>query len=253
MIRINRPTAGPTKFSTKGSAQTKKDCSDYDGSPNAYRTGKKKFASNRSIYASKEVKKSLSESQHNKCCYCETKFRAAINLAVEHFRPKTGVKQSRGLKKECPGYYWLAYEWSNLLLSCHECNSSWKQLLFPLSNPKQRARSHHQNVNIERPLLINALEEDPRVHINFRDDAPQALTRKGRISIDVLGLHRPALREDRLEKLAILESFSNLTTLAAKTSRNAQLKKLAAEAQKYLDSAVLPEAEFSSMAQDFLS
>src|SRR6185503_742688 len=102
------------------------------------------------------------------------------------------------------------------------------------------------------PVLINPLSENPRRHIQFRDDAPEALTARGRRTIEILGLRRPALREDRLERLDILRRFSDLISLA-KTSRNPQLKKLAQEAQEFLDAAVLAEAEFSSMAQDFLS
>lgn len=253
MIRIVRPTKAPKGLMKKGAAQRRKDCRAYNASPSAYRSGRKKFDNKRSIYASREVKEILSTAQHNKCCYCEKRFRAAINLAVEHFRPKTGVRQSRKLEKQCPGYYWLAYEWSNLLLSCQDCNSSWKGILFPLANPKQRARSHRQNISIERPLLINPVTTpSPRNHIHFRHDAPESLSVKGRITIDVLGLRRAALREDRLEKLDLLRRSLDLTELAAARPRDRELRSLADDAQELLDSAILPEAEFSSMAQDFL-
>lgn len=253
MIRIVKPAAGPKGLTDKGTLQKRQDCADYDASPNAYRTGKKKFQSKRSIYASKEVKRILSAAQHNKCCYCEKRFRAPINLAVEHFRPKTGVRQSRKLKEECPGYYWLAYEWDNLLLSCHDCNSSWKQTLFPLANPKNRVRSHHGNISIERALLINPVKDWPRKHIRFRDDAPEPQTQRGRVTITTLGLDRPPLREDRLERVALLKRFLNITILAAKRPRDRELQVLANEARTFLVSAIIPEAEFSSMADDFLS
>jgi len=252
VIQIFRSADGPALLTKRGVAQTVEDCRAYDRSPKAYRSGRNGFSSKRGIYASRQVKQTLLKSQYNKCCYCEKKFRSPIFLAVEHFRPKTGVRQSRKSPAECPGYYWLAYQWNNLLLSCHECNSTWKQVLFPLLNPRQRARSHHDNIKAERPVLINPLSENPRRHIQFRDDAPEAFTARGRRTIEILGLRRPALREDRLERLDILRSFSDLISLA-KTTRNGQLKKLAREAQAFLDAAVLPEAEFSSMAQDFLS
>lgn len=253
MIRIIRPTTAPKGFREKGSAQKRKDCRDYGVSGKAYRSGKKKFDDKRTIYASKEVKEILSKAQHNKCCYCEKRFRAAINLAVEHFRPKSAVRQSRKLKEQCPGYYWLAYEWSNLLLSCQDCNSCWKGTLFPLANPKQRARTHLQNISIERPLLISPLTTpSPRNHIRFRLDDAEPHTVKGRITIDVLGLRRPALREDRLEKLDLLRRALELTKLAAARPRDRELQRLAHDAQEFLDAALLPQAEFSSMAQDFL-
>jgi uncharacterized protein (TIGR02646 family) len=251
MIRIARVADGPKGLKEKGAVQMKKDCVDYDAAPKAFRTGTKKFSSKRSIYASKAVKKILSEVQYNKCCYCEKKFRAAINLAVEHFRPKTGVKQSRKAKQQCPGYYWLAYDWENLLLSCHDCNSTYKQILFPLANPGQRARSHHQKITKERALLINPVREEPRKHIRFREDAPEPITKRGRITIGILGLDRSALREDRLERIELLRQSSNLTKLAAKRPKDHELQKLAEKARSFLKSAILTKTEFSSMALDF--
>jgi len=252
MIRIIKPVDGPTSLTEKGALQKGKDCAEYDKWPKHYRSGKKTLKSKRSIYASKAMKRILSEAHHNKCCYCEKKLRAAINLAVEHFRPKSGVRQSRKQKEERPGYYWLAYEWENLLLSCHDCNSTYKQTLFPLENPKRRARTHHGDIGAERPLLVNPAAENPRDHIRFRDDAPEPLTEMGRITICVTGLRRPSLREDRLEKIAILRSWRNITKLATERPHDRELHDLANDFRNFLTSAVQPDAEFSSMAQDFL-
>lgn len=253
MIRIIKPVHGPKSLIEKGALQKRKDCDNYDACQNDYRAGKKKFESKRSIYASKEVKRILSKAHHNKCCYCEKKFFAPIFLAVEHFRPKTGVRQSRGQKEERPGYYWLAYEWENLLLSCHDCNSTYKQTLFPLANPKRRARSHRGNTAVEKSLLVNPAAQDPREHIRFRGDAPEPITNIGRITIDVVGLERPSLREERLEKIAMLRRCRELTELAAKRPRNRKLRDLVNEFRNVLRSAILPNAEFSSMAQDLLN
>jgi hypothetical protein len=98
---------------------------------------------------------------------------------------------------------------------------------------------------------VNPVTEDPRKHIRFRDDAPEPRTARGQATIDVLGLRRASLREDRLEKLALLRQLADITELSAKKPRSRELKKLADRAQEFLDSAVLPDAEFSSMAQDF--
>jgi hypothetical protein len=53
----------------------------------------------------------------NKCAYCE---KLCYYPRVEHFRPKGRVIGNQPLAN---GYYWLCYEWTNLLPSCHECNS----------------------------------------------------------------------------------------------------------------------------------
>lgn len=251
MIRITKPVSGPKTLIVKGAFQKGKDCAEYDACPQDYRSGKKKLTkSKRSIYASKQVKNGLSEAHHNKCCYCEKIFLAAINLAVEHFRPKTGVRQSRKHKEERPGYYWLAYDWENLLLSCHDCNSTYKQTLFPLANPKRRARSHHGDTDAERSLLVNPTAQEPRDHIRFLNDAPEPVTNIGRVTIEVLQLRRPSLREDRLKKIAILRFYRDIAKLAAERPQDHELGQ---RARDFLMEAILPDAEFSSMAQDFLN
>jgi uncharacterized protein (TIGR02646 family) len=62
------------------------------------------------------VKKELEILYHSKCAFCESKLNAIpkdnYEFTVEHFRPKKG------------GWYWLAYEWSNLMPSCRKCNEA---------------------------------------------------------------------------------------------------------------------------------
>ncbi|MEZ5007772.1 MAG: hypothetical protein R2753_06420 [Chitinophagales bacterium] len=60
-------------------------------------------------------KKELVNSQGKKCCYCE---KPIDKGDLEHYRPKKGWKQNNGAAMTKPGYYWLAYRWRNLLLSC---------------------------------------------------------------------------------------------------------------------------------------
>ncbi len=62
----------------------------------------------------KSVRETICTIYHDKCAYCETK---EFKPDIEHYRPKKGV---RGITH--PGYYWLCYEWSNLIPSCPNCN-----------------------------------------------------------------------------------------------------------------------------------
>jgi hypothetical protein len=64
---------------------------------------------------------------NKKCAYCEER----IKTYIEHYRPKGSVQGSRH-----GGYYWLCYEWSNLLPACHECNKfgGGKGTQFPVGN-----------------------------------------------------------------------------------------------------------------------
>lgn len=59
-------------------------------------------------YKYDDVKTRLVSLYHNKCAFCESKLES---MHVEHFRPKRG------------GYYWMAFSWDNLLLSCPTCNT----------------------------------------------------------------------------------------------------------------------------------
>ena len=174
MIRIEKPIKVPPVLTTKGAEQTRKDCAAYDRYPGDYRSGSKKFDFDSNIYSAKSVKNTLLKAQHNKCCYCESKIypSSPSYSAVEHFRPKGAVKQDAGQSQEYPGYYWLAYDWSNLLISCGPCNSSHKRNLFPLMASGLRARSHHDDTKAEQPLFIHLALEDPRGHIRFRGEVP---------------------------------------------------------------------------------
>jgi hypothetical protein len=79
------------------------------------------------------------------------------------------VKQADGDQRQTPGYFWLAYRWDNLLLTCFRCNTNRKRDLFPLRFPDRRARDPNENDDAAGPLLINPCTEDPREHIRYRD------------------------------------------------------------------------------------
>jgi len=83
-----------------------------------------------SVYRDKTYEDLLDLYNH-KCAYCETDTTAGAPLQVEHFRPKSKVTGESRHK----GYYWLAYEWSNLTLGCSACNSS-KGTHFPIRGPR---------------------------------------------------------------------------------------------------------------------
>lgn len=157
---------------------------------------KPQFDSN--IYASAEVKDSLKTSHKNKCAYCERNLNGDYG-DVEHYRPKGGVTGNKGGL----GYWWLAYEWSNLLLSCSECNRSCKRNSFPLADENQR-NILERNISEEQPLLINPTEEDPSDHLEFNRWVvlPKVIDGeedcRGKKTIEIMRLNdRPDLVEKR--------------------------------------------------------
>jgi uncharacterized protein (TIGR02646 family) len=162
------------------------------------------------IYNDPEVKRTLREAQHNKCAYCETPNPSSHGV-VEHFRPRDGWRQKRRDPITKPEYFWLAYDWENLLFACDICNDrSHKENLFPLANPTRRATPSNPDIAAEIPLLINPYgPADPEAHITWDRDVPKksVASSLGEVTSEVLGLDRDDLRADyrrahfnRLEK-----------------------------------------------------
>ena len=247
MIRIERPPESPEVLQYAGNRETRENCVSYDLHPDDYQSGAEKFEFDSGIYGHQSVKNALLQAQHNKCCYCESKFGATSYGAVEHFRPKGALQQGQGMNWEYPGYYWLAYSWSNLLVSCDRCNTSHKRSLFPLANPGLRARCHHDDLDAENPLFVDPAREDPRRHVRFRGSAVEPVTEKGRETVHGLGLRRNPLEEACREWLDHLKNLRFIVELEGKIERNT-----VECARRQLNAAVLSRVQYSAMARDFL-
>ena len=249
MIRIVRPDQAPDVLLGAGEEETRLNCESYELNAKAYRSGSDKFTFKRSIYAHTTVKDALLQTQHGKCCYCESKFRATSPGAVEHCRPKGAVKQESGSAKQYPGYYWLAYSWQNLAISCETCNTSYKGSLFPLVDEELRARSHHDDIEAESPLFVDPLSEDPGGHIRFRRAEVEHLTERGLKTIQCLGLCRGELEDARAETLEPLAALYFVITNFSGQVQSSMVER----ARRLLNRATRPEAKFSAMMRDFLS
>lgn len=192
MIRLKRPPvpAGHAARATKGTIDLWKEWKSKGETPK----------SKSSIYAHAEVKTAFRiTAQNNKCAYCET-LNPRSHDVIEHFRPKSGWQQKRGDKLRFPAYFWLAYEWSNLLFACDVCNdAAHKGNLFPLAKPASRATDSSPDVSTEVPLLINPFDCDPEAHIEWNRDIPRPRNRSrmGRTSIEVFGLASDGLLMDQ--------------------------------------------------------
>lgn len=249
MIQINRSEAVPRRLEVLGKARTDKDCIDFDGDPEAYLAGTKKFSIIKSIYGTAAIKRKLLEAQHDKCCYCESEFLETGHGDVEHFRPKGSVRQDNNSRVEKPGYYWLGYSWSNLLVSCARCNTSHKGIRFPLQNPDRRARNHNDAIDNEEPMLVDPGAEDPRDHIRFRYDAPLPRTPRGEETICVLGLERHQLVKARLKWAKIIRmAYQTMNDLKQGQGHQEHIDELAL----FVQNSVNPSEKFSSMAIDLL-
>ena len=174
MIKIVKSLAAPASLARQTPAARQALEQVYDDDPAGCQLpATRALKPRRAIYAAPDVKKRLIADQHRKCAYCETLFLHSSPGDVEHYRPKAGYRQATTSPVEGPGYYWLAYEWSNLLFACEDCNRIRKRQLFPLRNePAGRARNHHHDLMQEVPLLLNpTTDPDPETHLTFSDSS----------------------------------------------------------------------------------
>jgi uncharacterized protein (TIGR02646 family) len=254
MIRIVKPSQPPPALRDRGPEAIRKLCDDYDQAPADYGSGAKTFEFNQDLYGARSVKTVLREAQHGKCAFCESKFAHTGYGDVEHFRPKAGYAQRDGDELGRPGYYWLAYEWSNLSFSCQLCNQRFKRNLFPLKRPTTRARSHHDRLDDEEALVIDPTRDDPGRSLGFREEYAYPIRGqlKGRMTIEVLGLNREELvevRRDRLVEIKLLrEARKQLAEALARDptpERRAHLEKV----EKWLRERTEDREEFAAMAR----
>ena len=241
MIKIDKPKLAPKKLRIDGKKETQANCTSYTQNKREYDTGKKKFAFNSKIYGHKTVKAALRKVQHDKCCFCESKVTHISYGDVEHFRPKAGVKQRPGAPIEKPGYYWLACEWSNLFFSCQLCNQRYKENLFPLKKPFNRAKSHNDNIDIEEPIFINPTE-DVEKYISFREEVIFAIddNPRGKATIKALGLNRDELnnmRKDYYDKLELIYELANLKPPIPESKK----------AKKHITKSIQRSSQYASM------
>ena len=247
MIHLDKPIKAPLGLLSRGNTATQTDCEAYIGNRAAYDSGKLKFNIIGSIYGSAKVRNALKTLQHDKCCYCESKLSATSAGRIDHFRPKSAVRQDKRSKRLYPGYFWLAYRWSNLVLACERCNLK-KSDYFPLEEPGQRVRNHLESLDMETPLLLNPyVETEPSLHLTFDGSACDPRTERGRVTITVLGLNRPGLQEERQR---VLDLLTSLCTVLRDPDGCHTLRR---KARHVIDLFVRPDDPYSAMAHDYLS
>lgn len=187
MIKISKTSAAPSVLSSSKAIEEGEKMQKMVDSHSKVRS----FDFNSKIYGDKTVKEQLQRDQHWKCAYCESSL-AGDFACVEHYRPKATVRQCKSSTRSL-GYYWLAYDWSNLLGCCDICNNR-KSDLFPLKNPESR-NIINQDISEEEPLLINPTVEDPREFIEFHQHmivpkiVGDVVCDKGKETIEILGLN----------------------------------------------------------------
>ena len=147
----------------------------------------------------------LTELYMNKCGYCETNPIPGSDLERDHYRPRGKLNDD----ESHPGYYWLVYEWTNLVPACRICNNT-KLNRFPIDASKGKRVSEPPMDNgsldmeacrvdseihlAEEPLLLNPVVDKPENHLTFLPDGNvESKSQKGKTTIEICKLDRDEL------------------------------------------------------------
>jgi hypothetical protein len=175
---------------------------------------------------------------HQKCAYCETVISASHPGDVEHYRPKGRIRTKTGVvtitfdgrQVAHPGYWWLAYQWRNLLPCCIDCNrrrhhqegvSAGKADYFEIRGV--RANGPRDNLHAENPLLLDPTSDDFELALHLQcnaDGTLKPLSEEAAYSCELLGLNlRETLVSERskayVQAKAALVTFMSLVATAA--------------------------------------
>ena len=165
---------------------------------------------------------------NGKCAYCESYITDFQHGDMEHFRPKKGVTDENGVpvmvtapdgtRLAHPGYYWLAYNWRNLLPSCATCNQPGqngigKHNRFPVTSPPGHAITEAQ-VAGEKPLLLNPIDpndDDPEEHLDVDLKSGALIYKNGskraELTVKIFGLNlRDQLVQERKDAIESVQA-----------------------------------------------
>lgn len=201
-------------------------------------------------YKGADVKLALEALFHGKCAYCETRYSVSAPVDIEHHRPKGAVAEA----SDHGGYWWIAMHWENLLPSCIDCNRQRGQVLvdsssslavlaaaakpviaaagkkdsFPIADEAERAVAEAADFTQEGALLLDPCRDDPSAYLIYNFDPAHPLglivptgdgsnAIRGAVSIQIYGLNRLRLVQDRTEILRRLEFLATLVVELAKS------------------------------------
>ena len=201
-------------------------------------------------YNDVQIKLALKRLQHNKCCFCERPMDKKI-AEVEHFRPKASYRASKLDTDRYPGYFWLAYDWDNLIYACRTCNGE-KGTFFPLADEQRRADPNLRDITDEHPLLINPSQIEPRKHVFFDKwiARPLSSSPEGTETINILDLNRSVLLEDRKDHFNMM--FQALKLIQVGPKQGLQTREDIEALKQQLIMHQRPDQKYSAMVVDLV-
>ncbi|RUV63531.1 MULTISPECIES: hypothetical protein [unclassified Mesorhizobium] len=215
------------------------------------------------------LRQAFEEASFDKCWYTECRSPGADN-DIDHFRPKAKVREDRAH----PGYYWLAFDWKNMRLSCQRANrpriapgarvAGGKSTHFPLLATGVRARTPCDDLTLEHPALLDPTEPGDPIVLTFRpngeiDVSPDFrgnAVAVAKVEASRLGLHLnwPKFVEGRLTLYNLVERAVERGRREAPVSfegwpmANDAFKDAIRDLKAYMD----PRAEYSAAAKVYV-
>lgn len=257
-------------------------------------------------YKDEGVKRRLEELFHGKCAYCESGYAGTAPVDVEHYRPKGSVEGAAAhpgywwlgmvwsnLLPSCIDCNRRRYQvtpdatasLATLDLAARHGSgmlvvNSGKQDAFPIRGPA-RAQTPTCDLDAEDPLLLDPTRDDPDAHLDYHTERPylialalpaanpnepNGLSERGAVSIQVYGLNRLGLVQERTRLLRRLDFLGGLvielSTLAQEAADfggafnlrvAARLRLLAGEILSEIRSLTEADAPYSAMVRHWRS
>ena len=207
------------------------------------------------VYRSSEVRETLNELFYGKCAYCEVALLSVEDGDVELFRPKWSVAE----RPDHPGYWWLAADWNNLLISCRSCSRervhagerTGKADRFPLDDETRRGWGPGEELG-EEPLLLDPCLDNPEDHLVFDEHGVVAsYSARGQASISILSLNRPELVGNRLAAIELVKFRIEEADELARLSRGTENQALRS-AIAHLEALVEPREAFAALKRQLV-
>lgn len=170
-----------------------------------------------------ELKKQLHFVFHGKCGYCESEIENSTLGTIDRYRPNNGVRDKNEYFQDL--YWWLTFEWDNLIYCCKECNQ-FKANYFPIDN--SRAQDPKDDLSLEGCLLLNPYEDEPAQHLIYQEQGLVfSFTDKGSQTIALLRLNRTDLvLKRKLAQDEILEIVQQIEQGGVSAVENSQISYL---------------------------
>jgi AAA domain, putative AbiEii toxin, Type IV TA system len=244
VIHVDRGRVRPPKALSDTRARTARDDAREFFSRPARSRRQLSFSFDPSVFAGPDVVDALGDLFMNKCAFCESAVGLTAPAQVVQLRPPQAALDLEG-NMAPDHYWWLAYEWENLYLSCPQC-ARVRGTRFPVAATRARPDTKGPKLDNERPLLLDPCRDDPERHLLYLPDGTVVSDdERGRATCDMFDLNRSPLVEARRAAAAVLED--ELAALMRRGKPGAELPRSAVE--PLLD----PAREFAGMRRQYVA